>query len=771
MTVDRTILQHLNEQTVPLPDGMAALPYSIHRTPEIRDWVTIESVALPPIPVWRSDRWGLVALIAVPVRSEQKITGWRTPWGAIEWSLPDCQVVQTFDLSQQPEFTDLASADPVLSTAADARSIAQREADLFKALDDFFTAPSLDRLPTLTPFYSQLLPSAFYSCYHVLIPDSRLWLIPDAITNAMTEAITESVFPVSPSTPDPIQLAAWLRQGRSLAEGFALPGMVAEFAQLEQRRRRPGFRLAIVGEFSRGKSTLINRLLEREVLPVGAVPTTATLTAILPDTVDEMQVNPGLPQVETRPLALSSWNDLLAVDPSGHDREVLTPVRIMLDHAWLRSLDVELIDTPGAGDLSEQRAALITDLLSQCDAAVLVVSGTLPFSLTEKSFLEEKVIGQHVPQLLVVVSKLDTIDLEERAAVFRTLQERIAQVPPAIPILPAHPIDAATSETEILAAIRRQIELMAAQDDRRDWRDRQIAGQLTDCLHQMAKIGTEAVAATSLNRAEQQCQLQQLESELQSADLTWEQLRLTLDQRRLKRDQQLRLHILEVRQELLEGLKLELERTLEPKVWWQRDLPFRVRRELLTVSRKSEEFLLKAIAQDVEWLDSELSQAFAARFSYSPETAIGKLEIQPDYGQLTLTDTKRYRLLTRLGCSGGVLCGYLFGGPIGIITSTGIWFLGEQLLSKEVESQRHFLMQELDRCLGNAINIYCSAVSDRLRQLYRQIADDTQREQSVWRASQAEALRASFSTGVDQPWQTLVNQATALKQTIDASLI
>jgi len=49
----------------------------------------------------------------------------------------------------------------------------------------------------------------------------------------------------------------------------------AREALLEQR-----FMLLVLGEFKRGKSTLVNRLLGVDTLPVGAAPTTAVLTRV-----------------------------------------------------------------------------------------------------------------------------------------------------------------------------------------------------------------------------------------------------------------------------------------------------------------------------------------------------------------------------------------------------------------------------------------------------------------------------------------------------------
>jgi GTPase SAR1 family protein len=785
MNFDYRALEHLTASG-PSPSGIAALTRSIHRAPDLREWVTMESVALVPVPVWRGDHWGLISLLTTPTRLETGVWGWHKPWGVIEWSLPDCQVVDKIDLRE----TDLAQRDQTShlrplslpdreeglafsSQPADAqvvlneKSRTQREDFLFQALEPLLLTTDPSCLPDLAAHYSGLLPAEIYPYYHHLIPDCQSWLHPDVPAIHMPESLASQSEAHPKAMSDPgSQLSGWLRRGKEVADAFSLNQFSTDLQQLEARRMMPGFRLAVVGEFSRGKSSLINRLLDRELLPVCAVPTTATLTSIQPGPEDLMQLNPGQTDAEVRPIDMASWHDLLAIDSTGQERDVLTRVRITINHPWLHDLDVELIDSPGAGDLSEQRALLISDLLSQCDGVIMVVSSTLPFGLSEKNFLEEKVIGQHVPLVLVVLSKLDTIALEQRAEVYQTLQERIARVSANIPILPSHPVDATDSEADVLSALRRQIEAMVARDQRRIWRHRQIAGQLADQMEQMVAIGLEAIKLAEMNALERASALELIDAELAAANLRCEQLKLELEQRGLQRDRQARQNILESRQELLDMLKLDLERTPEPKFWWEKDLPLRVRRELVRLSHKSEDFVLKAFAHDLEWLDNQAKKSFQLNLHRGDQPASEKFDIQPDYRDVELTDSRRYRVLTRLGCSGGVLCGYLFGGPIGVVASTGIWFLGEQIITKQLDSQRQMLAIELDRCLGRAFDAYCTAVSARFRSLYQQLAHDLNQEQATWCTTRRQTLQTSLGRPQSPPWQQLVDQGRALQQEI-----
>lgn len=60
-----------------------------------------------------------------------------------------------------------------------------------------------------------------------------------------------------------------------------------------------------------------------------------------------------------------------------------------INSKWLKENNIEIIDTPEAGDLSESRAKDIGDMLLGCDGAIITISAAAALSLTEKLFLEK----------------------------------------------------------------------------------------------------------------------------------------------------------------------------------------------------------------------------------------------------------------------------------------------------------------------------------------------------------------------------------------------
>lgn len=77
-----------------------------------------------------------------------------------------------------------------------------------------------------------------------------------------------------------INITSDLKKIREYSIQLKLDGNVSAIDDVIKRLTEDTFSVAIVGEFKRGKSTLINALLEKDVLPTDVVPTTATLNKV-----------------------------------------------------------------------------------------------------------------------------------------------------------------------------------------------------------------------------------------------------------------------------------------------------------------------------------------------------------------------------------------------------------------------------------------------------------------------------------------------------------
>ncbi len=803
MSIDRDLLRKISEKTHQQQSGIASLSRGIHRLPDLRDWVTFETIALPPIPAQRLGDWGLISLLAVRKKNSDGIEGYATPWAVVEWSLGTMTVVRKTDLRSIKASDPLWVSKVIVDRPADLSINLTvplrilRENALFTSLDEFCSNATRTQadFTELAKHYAGIIPQEIYAYYHDLVPESKSWLRADlpainlesisapqglATEQNQKKHPDETANLERPKIPLQLprdltdRLANWLRQSADINNALATENreigeqMSALLKNIHNRQLLPGFRLAFVGEFSRGKSCLINHLLDRNILPEGTLPTTATLTSIVAGAAEQMEVRIG-GKTEIRSLEEASWEELLATDLAGSDREVFAGVRITIDHEWLQSLDLEIIDTPGAGDLNDKRANLVLDLLNQCDAAVLLVSATSPFSMTEAAFLEQEVIGRHVPRIIVAVSKLDTIVANEREKVFQNIAQRIAKVSSDIPVLATYPIDQSSTESTTLSNLMTQIESLVDRGERRIWRSRQVSQQISDWLDRSIEMSQAAILSIQMDAEERERQAKQVQIKLEKADIDWINLQVEVDRRRLKRAKEIRQKVFNIQEELLENLEFEIQKVTDLKEWWERDLPFRLRRELTIISRNVENLLVKFLAEDIDWLQHHLKTIFATNIkpqSPAPQTDRG---IDFALNDREIVDVQKYRLFTRLGSTAAIIGGSIVGGPIGIAASTGVLIMSEQYLNQELDKQREVLVGDLRRVVDISLDRYCQEIADRLRQLYQSTIADLENERATWIFSKKVALNVDKKER-EQNWQQIINKSQKLQQEIAGAL-
>jgi len=216
---------------------------------------------------------------------------------------------------------------------------------------------------------------------------------------------------------------------------------------LRERLTTERFQLAVLGQFKRGKSTVLNALLEQSVLPIGVVPVTAIPTFLEPAAASKIRVAYVSGKVEEfEPKSPEALRERLSVFVTEEEnpRNVLNVARVdVFLPAELLEYGVVLIDTPGVGSTHRHQTAAADAILPECDAALLVVSADPPITEVEIEYLAR--IRQTVARLIVVLNKIDVIEPHEREKASSFLRKALvdhAGVDPFTPIFSVSARDA-----------------------------------------------------------------------------------------------------------------------------------------------------------------------------------------------------------------------------------------------------------------------------------------------------------------------------------------
>lgn len=204
--------------------------------------------------------------------------------------------------------------------------------------------------------------------------------------------------------------------------------LAREAEALADRLREGRFYVACVGQFKRGKSTLINALIGESVLPTGVVPITAAITVVRFGDRLAARVRFGERDWEDcDPQALGTY---VSEEHNPGNEKGVTGVEVFVPSPLLAT-GMCLVDTPGIASISAANTAATRAFVPHIDAALVVLGADPPISGEELSLVEE--IAGTVRDLIFVLAKADRLGDSERAeaAQFtaRVLAERLGRAP------------------------------------------------------------------------------------------------------------------------------------------------------------------------------------------------------------------------------------------------------------------------------------------------------------------------------------------------------
>lgn len=198
-----------------------------------------------------------------------------------------------------------------------------------------------------------------------------------------------------------------------------LPSSCGEYVRhiedLRERLAGGKLRLAVLGQFNRGKSTFINALLGLRVLPISVLPLTSVPTTIRHGSRNSCTIRfaNGLPALheEHSPEQIATvLSRYVTEEGNPRNRDGVEEAVVECPSELLRHGTV-LIDTPGFGSTFVHNTKTSVDLLPECDAALFLLSADLPITQVELEFLRD--VRKHVPRVFFIYNKVDLLSGDE----------------------------------------------------------------------------------------------------------------------------------------------------------------------------------------------------------------------------------------------------------------------------------------------------------------------------------------------------------------------
>lgn len=284
-------------------------------------------------------------------------------------------------------------------------------------------------------------------------------------------------------------------QKLTLPEGVDPEGLLAVMAQIVERHhlfefrptvrrlltRHDGIEVAILGRVSSGKSSLVNALLECELLPTGAIPVTAVVTRIRHG--DALQIEGW--DAEGRVSTIAPDELAQCIVEGGSQSSRMREVAITVPARILAS-GLTFTDTPGLGSLHASASAHALNYLPRCDLGIVAIDASATVSTLDTDLL--RALQQAKAQRMVLLTKSDAVTAQalaqQREYVERVLSDALGEV------VAVHPVSVAPTHRERFATwrdgvLQPALDACLAASAQRMWeRTLQLARQLALRLEQ-----------------------------------------------------------------------------------------------------------------------------------------------------------------------------------------------------------------------------------------------------------------------------------------------
>jgi len=201
---------------------------------------------------------------------------------------------------------------------------------------------------------------------------------------------------------------------------------------LRQRVEQDRFQLAVVGQFKRGKTSVLNALLRGEVLPSGALPLTSVLTMVKHG---DRQIAEVLFQSGRRlAIPISSLLEYVTEAGNPHNTKCVEHVEVSYPSEFLRG-GVTLVNCPGFGSPSGRNTHTAYEFLPRIDAAIFVTSPDPPLTLAEVEFL--RTLAGSTKRIFVAMNKVDLLSATSLDAVLEFTRNAVSvALGNSIPVYP-----------------------------------------------------------------------------------------------------------------------------------------------------------------------------------------------------------------------------------------------------------------------------------------------------------------------------------------------
>jgi hypothetical protein len=176
-----------------------------------------------------------------------------------------------------------------------------------------------------------------------------------------------------------------------LAEEFDAEQVAADARSVAERASEGRFYVACIGQFKRGKSSVLNALVGNSVLPTGVVPVTAVPTIVRHGSRAAARVR--FEAGGWRDIPVKTVDEYVSEEKNPENAKHVAALEIFVPSPLLAT-GMCFVDTPGLGSVFTGNTAATQAFIPHIDAALVVIGADPPLAGEELVLVE--VVARHV---------------------------------------------------------------------------------------------------------------------------------------------------------------------------------------------------------------------------------------------------------------------------------------------------------------------------------------------------------------------------------------
>ncbi len=257
-----------------------------------------------------------------------------------------------------------------------------------------------------------------------------------------------------------------------------LAGHASRAKALKERLEDNHLAVAVIGQFKRGKTCLVNALLGREILPTGIVPVTSAAANI---SYGRESYSVRFLNGVIKAVSEAEIGSYINEQENPDNRLGVECVEISVPSDFLEG-GICLVDTPGIGSYHRRNTDAAYAFIRKSDAVIFLLSVDSPINEIEIEILRNT--EEYAAKFFFTVNKIDTIDDEELSAYLDYCRELLCMLTGAEKIT-LYPISA--KEGSGLAGLKE-----ALSED--------LKGKLREILEKSAALKLRDIISCSLSQ-------------------------------------------------------------------------------------------------------------------------------------------------------------------------------------------------------------------------------------------------------------------------------